>query len=99
MENTSPQQIEGSGIDPWSGSNHGLNHELSWHESLLSGDSRTLALTIPQLPSGLREAGTNASLLCRIDGTIEDDPVLDPETKDGFKIFLPPGSHDRPRRR
>ncbi len=53
-------------------------------EELLAGVSRTFALTIPQLPGGLREAVANAYLLCRIADTIEDDPGLDAETKDGF---------------
>jgi farnesyl-diphosphate farnesyltransferase len=45
-------------------------------EELLEGVSRTFALTIPQLPGGLREAVANAYLLCRIADTIEDDPGL-----------------------
>lgn len=84
MENTSPLQIDGSKNDPRGGENQDLNHDQSWHESLLSGVSRTFALTIPQLPIGLREAVTNAYLLCRIADTIEDDPLLDPDTKDQF---------------
>lgn len=59
-------------------------NEESLHEHLLEGVSRTFALTIPQLPDGLREVVTNAYLLCRIADTIEDDPDLDAETKDGF---------------
>lgn len=54
------------------------------HDGLLAGVSRTFALTIPQLPDGLRETVTNAYLLCRIADTIEDDPVIDAETKDEF---------------
>lgn len=84
MENTSSQQIDGSKIDPRSGENRDLNHHPSRQENLLAGVSRTFALTIPQLPSGLREAVTNAYLLCRIADTIEDDPLLDPGTKDRF---------------
>jgi farnesyl-diphosphate farnesyltransferase len=38
--------------------------------------SRTFALTIPQLPPGLRSAVTNAYLLCRIADTIEDEPEV-----------------------
>jgi farnesyl-diphosphate farnesyltransferase len=38
--------------------------------------SRTFALTIPQLPAGLRTPVTNAYLLCRIADTIEDEPAL-----------------------
>ncbi len=84
MDYTNPQQNEGPGIDLRSGESHSLKHDDSWHENLLSGVSRTFALTIPQLPSGLREAVTNAYLLCRIADTIEDDPLLDPDTKDRF---------------
>ena len=51
---------------------------------LLEGVSRTFALTIPQLPGGLRETVTNAYLLCRIADTIEDDPDLDAGEKDLF---------------
>lgn len=84
MEQFSELQIDGSRIGPRSGERQGLKVDLSWHENLLAGVSRTFALTIPQLPSGLREAVTNAYLLCRIADTIEDDPLLDPETKDRF---------------
>ena len=38
--------------------------------------SRTFALTIPQLPAGLREAVSTAYLLCRSADTIEDEPTL-----------------------
>jgi len=88
MDNISPHQIEGSTIDPRGGENLDLTHDRSWHENLLSGVSRTFALTIPQLPNGLREAVTNAYLLCRIADTIEDDPLLDPDTKDRFHSFF-----------
>jgi len=54
------------------------------HESMLEGVSRTFAFTIPQLPEQLRETVTNAYLLCRIADTIEDDPILDSNAKDGF---------------
>ena len=54
------------------------------HERILVGVSRTFALTIPELPDGLRETVTNAYLLCRIADTIEDDPLLDTEIKDSF---------------
>ncbi len=43
---------------------------------LLSGVSRTFALTIPELPDGLEETVSNAYLLCRIVDTIEDEPQL-----------------------
>jgi len=62
----------------------GPREDASRHEHLLAGVSRTFALTIPQLPDGLREAVTNAYLLCRIADTIEDDPHLDADTKDAF---------------
>ena len=43
---------------------------------LLDGVSRTFALTIPQLPEGLRDVVSNNYLLCRIIDTIEDEPSL-----------------------
>jgi 4,4'-diapophytoene synthase len=84
MEITSPLQIEGSSIDPRRGEDNRGKGDSSWHEDLLLGVSRTFALTIPQLPTGLRQAVTNAYLLCRIADTIEDDPLLDADTKDRF---------------
>jgi farnesyl-diphosphate farnesyltransferase len=51
---------------------------------LLQGVSRTFALTIPQLPAGLREAVANGYLLCRIVDTIEDDSTLSAEQKRQF---------------
>lgn len=51
---------------------------------LLRGVSRTFALTIPQLPSGLVEAVSNGYLLCRIVDTIEDDPALDAGQKKDY---------------
>lgn len=50
--------------------------EAALVERLLPGVSRTFALTIPQLPPGLRHAVGTAYLLCRIADTIEDDPQL-----------------------
>src|SRR5215472_17498510 len=47
-------------------------------EHMLLHVSRTFALTIPQLPPGLRSAVTSAYLLCRIADTIEDEPALSP---------------------
>ncbi len=61
------------------------SEETRLHDHLLLGVSRTFALTIPELPDGLRETVTNAYLLCRIADTIEDDPILDTETKDSFQ--------------
>jgi farnesyl-diphosphate farnesyltransferase len=43
---------------------------------ILSGVSRTFALTIPQLPAELSRVVGNAYLLCRIADTIEDDEDL-----------------------
>jgi farnesyl-diphosphate farnesyltransferase len=49
-----------------------------YQNRILPHVSRTFALTIPQLPSGLRTPVTNAYLLCRIADTIEDevDPAV-----------------------
>src|ERR1700734_1242767 len=49
-----------------------------YQDQILPHVSRTFALTIPQLPEGLRSAVTCASLLCRIADTIEDEPALSP---------------------
>jgi len=49
-----------------------------YQDQILPHVSRTFALTIPQLPAGLRSAVTNAYLLCRIADTIEDEPALSP---------------------
>jgi farnesyl-diphosphate farnesyltransferase len=43
--------------------------------------SRTFALTIPELPAGLRTTVTCAYLLCRIADTIEDEPTLPADDK------------------
>ena len=51
---------------------------------LLEGVSRTFALTIPQLPSGLYEPVANAYLLCRIVDTIEDEISLTAAQKKDF---------------
>ena len=50
--------------------------DLAWQHAILQEVSRTFALTIPQLPSGLRDVVGNAYLLCRIADTIEDEPTL-----------------------
>jgi farnesyl-diphosphate farnesyltransferase len=50
----------------------------AYQDRILPGVSRTFALTIPQLPEGLRAAVTSAYLLCRIADTIEDEPALSP---------------------
>jgi farnesyl-diphosphate farnesyltransferase len=49
-----------------------------YQDHILPYVSRTFALTIPQLPLGLRTAVTCAYLLCRIADTIEDEPGLSP---------------------
>jgi len=49
-----------------------------YQDQILPHVSRTFALTIPQLPAGLRSAVTCAYLLCRIADTIEDEPALSP---------------------
>ena len=51
---------------------------------MLRGVSRSFALTIPQLPAGLKKAVTNAYLICRIIDTIEDDEDLTLEKKSFF---------------
>ena len=50
--------------------------DLAYQTEILQGVSRTFALTIPQLPAGLRDVVGNAYLLCRITDTIEDEPGL-----------------------
>ncbi|MEP6886438.1 MAG: squalene/phytoene synthase family protein, partial [Gammaproteobacteria bacterium] len=49
-----------------------------YQDQILPHVSRTFALTIPQLPEGLRTAVSCAYLLCRIADTIEDEPALSP---------------------
>jgi farnesyl-diphosphate farnesyltransferase len=59
-----------------------------YQDQILPHVSRTFALTIPQLPGGLRSAVTCAYLLCRIADTIEDEPALSPpETLDFLQRF------------
>jgi len=50
----------------------------AYQDQILPHVSRTFALTIPQLPAGLRTAVANAYLLCRIADTIEDEPEIAP---------------------
>ncbi len=57
---------------------------LRYQRAALVRVSRTFALTIPQLPAGLRDVVANAYLLCRLADTIEDDPGLDSGTKAWF---------------
>ena len=49
--------------------------------TMLQGVSRTFALTIPRLPSALREVVSNAYLLCRTVDTIEDEPGIPTQVK------------------
>ena len=58
--------------------------DLAWQSAILQEVSRTFALTIPQLPSGLRDVVGNAYLLCRIADTIEDEPALSASEKREF---------------
>src|SRR5580658_8408878 len=58
--------------------------DKDYQSDILVYVSRTFALTIPQLPPGLRETVTSAYLLCRIADTIEDEPTLPPEDKRRF---------------
>jgi farnesyl-diphosphate farnesyltransferase len=55
----------------------GISNE-GYQDQILPHVSRTFALTIPQLPTRLKVAVTNAYLLCRIADTIEDEPALSP---------------------
>jgi 1-deoxy-D-xylulose-5-phosphate synthase len=55
-----------------------------FQDRLLAGVSRTFALTIPQLPADLRQAVSNAYLLCRTVDTIEDEPALSTAQKRTF---------------
>ena len=58
--------------------------DYEYQEEILQGVSRSFALTIPQLPSGLRGVVVNAYLLCRIADTIEDEVTLSIEQKRFF---------------
>lgn len=58
--------------------------DFAFQSRALEEVSRTFALTIPQLPVGLRDVVANAYLLCRIADTIEDDPQLASEAKRYF---------------
>lgn len=63
--------------------------EEEFQMHLLQGVSRTFALTIPQLPTSLRQAVSNAYLLCRTIDTIEDEPHLSIQDKRKFcRMFV-----------
>jgi len=55
-----------------------------YQSDILTGVSRTFALTIPQLPPALCKVISNGYLLCRIADTIEDEPDLTPIQKKEF---------------
>ena len=57
---------------------------IAYQTGILEDVSRTFALTIPQLPGGLRDAVGNAYLLCRIADTIEDSTELTARQKSAF---------------
>jgi farnesyl-diphosphate farnesyltransferase len=57
----------------------------AYQDAILPQVSRTFALTIPQLPPGLRRAVANAYLLCRVADTIEDEPALSAEQKHRYE--------------
>ena len=61
-----------------------VGSDEAYQDRILPPVSRTFALTIPQLPPGLRTAVTCAYLLCRIADTIEDEPALSPPETLGF---------------
>ncbi len=62
---------------------------LNWENDILQKVSRSFALTIPQLPAGLRERVANAYLMCRIIDTIEDEKGLSlSEKRDFFDRFM-----------
>ena len=55
--------------------------DRQFQQHLLQGVARTFALTIPQLPSALRDVVANAYLLCRIADTIEDESAIPVDEK------------------
>ncbi|HMK15012.1 MAG TPA: phytoene/squalene synthase family protein [Burkholderiales bacterium] len=68
----------------WQPNKSGQLGDEAYQDYILQGVSRTFALTIPQLPPGLRKPVSNAYLLCRIADTIEDEPALSAEQKRHF---------------
>lgn len=70
------------------GNDSELMTDQDYQNIILKKVARTFALTIPQMPIALREAVSNAYLLCRITDTIEDETNLTPEQKLHFsQIF------------
>ena len=74
----SSSEVDASTIDV------SLEDATAYQDEILPQVSRTFALTIPELPEGLRGAVGNAYLLCRIADTIEDEPALSTEDKARF---------------
>lgn len=58
--------------------------DRSLQQALLQRVSRTFALTIPELPTGLDDVVANAYLLCRIADTIEDNNTLPANKKRAY---------------
>jgi farnesyl-diphosphate farnesyltransferase len=75
-------------LDPSAAASGARAADESYQSAILPGVSRTFALTIPELPPGLREVVTNGYLLCRIADTIEDDPALAPGEKQRFHALF-----------
>ncbi len=61
-----------------------LRGDLAYQAAILQDVSRTFALTIPQLPAPLRDAVSNAYLLCRVADTVEDEAALTARQKREF---------------
>jgi farnesyl-diphosphate farnesyltransferase len=70
--------------------------DLAFCDEVLPEVSRTFAISIQSLPSGLREAVTVAYLLCRAVDTVEDDRRVSPERRgelfDSFDAALAAGA-------
>jgi farnesyl-diphosphate farnesyltransferase len=61
---------------------------LPFCHEILGEVSRTFALTIPQLPRGLRDEVCVAYLICRVADTIEDHETLDTTTRSRLFTLL-----------
>jgi farnesyl-diphosphate farnesyltransferase len=57
-------------------SNKNIVTELNFQNEILNKVSRSFALTIPLLPSCIKDAVANCYLWCRISDSLEDDPKL-----------------------
>ena len=58
--------------------------DTEFQDRYLQGVSRTFALTLRLLPRRIRDASSNAYLLCRINDTIEDEAALPAAEKQAF---------------